>query len=240
MKQFLIILLILSSTQAFAETRTNERTGYAHDLDSDTLIYTETHLETYEDNRIVSDKVTYKNAAGDVIAEKQVDYTENNTMPDFSLTNYVTGHQESASKQTSELTIAFAKNNSEDKKSKTIPLPDIGIIDAGFDQFIISNWEALVNEERLVRKMLIPSMRQFIEFRIYQEKIDTEQQRRILKVEPDSFLFRFLGDPLVLEYDMAQPKLLLFKGTSNMRDEKGKNLQVSISFPIDDYQLSKK
>ena len=235
-----VFLLGLLSLPAWTEETANERTGYAYDVSGENLLYTETHQERYENNSIVSDTVTYKDTAGDIIAEKTVDYTGNTTMPDFKLVNYVTGHQESANKAISELTITFSKNSQARQESKQIPLPDIGIIDAGFDQFVIKNWEALIQGATLVRKMLIPSMTQFIEFRIYQNAIDVEKQRRILKVEPNSFLFRFLGDPLLLEYDMEQPRLLTFKGTSNMRDEKGNNLQVSISFPIEDYLLSRK
>ena len=235
-----VFLFGLLSLPACAEEIANKRTGYAYDISGENLIYTEIHQERYENNSIVSDTVTYKDVAGDIIAEKTIDYTDSTTMPDFKLVNYVTGHQESANKAMSELMVTFSKNSQARRESKQIPLPNIGIIDAGFDQFVIKNWKALIQGETLVRRMLIPSMTQFIEFRIYQDAIDTNKQRRILKVEPNSFLFRFFGDPLLLEYDMERPHLLTFKGTSNMRDKKGNNLWVSISFPIEDYLLSRK
>ena len=115
------------------------------------------------------------------------------------------------------------------EESAAILLPENGIIDAGFDQFVITRWDELIQGKRLLIKLLIPSMRKFIDFRIYQSQIAGD--KRILRVEPDSLLFRVFAQTTVLEYAADEPLLLSFKGISNMRDASGDNLQVEITFP---------
>lgn len=240
MRTIFTLILSIIVFSASAETLLNERIGYARDINTGELIYTETHNEVFENGRIVSDTVTYKDADGQVIAEKEVDYTAAVTMPDFSLVNYVTGHKESASKQQQELEVMFARNDQDDKEIKIIPLPEQGIIDAGFDRFVSENWDELSSGQKLVRKMLIPSMKKFIDFRIYQAELNEQENKRLLKVEPNSVLFRFLAEPLKLEYAVDEPRLISFTGTGNMRDEKGENLQVNITFPPQEIRVTLK
>ncbi|MEM7027832.1 MAG: hypothetical protein AAF410_06375 [Pseudomonadota bacterium] len=187
-------------------------------------------MEIYKSGVIVSDKVTYTDRANNIFAIKDVDYSDDVVMPDFSLENQETGHVESAIKQSDQLQIIFSSKQTEEKEQATIPLPEKAIIDAGFDQFIIKYWDQIIEGEKLVRQMLIPSMKRFIEFRIYQSEKDEVNGIRTLIVEPNSLLLRFVADPLVLQYDLDQPRLNLFEGVSNMRDAQGKNLLVKIKF----------
>ena len=227
----LSILLLIFSTYINAESIINERVGYARDLVSDELLYSEWHFEEFQGDKILSDKVTYKNADGETIAIKTVDYKYNPMMPDFSLDNFSTGHKERVAREGGKLLVEFVKNEQADMQSKSIPLPGDAIIDAGFDQFVTQHWDELIAGERLVKKLLIPSMKKFIDFRIYQKKVDEENNKRILHIEPNNMVFRMLSRVTQLEYDIDRPVLLQFKGTSNMRDASGKNLQVRIDFP---------
>ena len=234
----LFLPLFLFCQFVMAQDQISERVGYAYDVDTDELIYSENHLETFTNGSIISDKVTYRDAEGNIIAEKDVDYTDSIVMPDFNLKNHATGHTEIASKRDTELQVVFTPNEATEADSKTIPLPEQGIIDAGFDRYIIQNWSELIEGKQLVQKMLIPSLKQFIEFRIYQKEVNEESNKRVLKVDPKSVFIRLLADPLVLEYDFDEPRLLSYLGKSNMRDAKGDNLQVRIEFPQTEYKIS--
>ncbi len=240
LRRHLFLLLSCFCLPVMAQTETSERIGYAYDAKSGELVYSESHNEMFADGNIVSDKVTYRDASGNVIAEKEVDYAGNPVMPDFSLQNYVTGHKEIANKLESELRVVFTPNEKTRPDSETIPLPEEGIIDAGFDRFIVRHWQEIIEGKQLVQKMLIPSLKQFIEFRIYQDSVDQVAGKRTLKVDPNSVFIRLLADPLVLEYDFDQPRLLSYKGKSNMRNANGDNLQVRIEFPPEEYKLSRK
>ena len=232
----LCLLLLLWPAAIMAETRVIERTGYARDAATGALIYTEAHYESYQSGRIISDTVSYRNAAGEEIARKQVDYGPAAAMPDFSLVNFQTGYRESARRADGRLLVRFTEREGVAEETELIALPENGIIDAGFDQFVITYWDELTQGKRLLRKLLIPSMKKFIDFRIYQQQIT--EDRRILHIEPDSLLFRLFGDATILEYAADEPVLLSFKGISNMRDADGDNLQVAISFPREERLLS--
>ena len=240
MRALTFFLSLLTATNVLAQLEVNERVGYARDVNTDTLLYTESHYETYDNGIIISDRVTYADADGNVFAEKEVDYSQNRFMPDFNLENNETGHREIVNKRDTELEVIFTPNEQSQTRRNVIALPENGIIDAGFDQFVVQHWDTLTDGKKLVRKMLIPSMKKFIDFRIYQESIDEQRGKRTLKVEPDSALLRFLADPLVLEYGMDSPRLYVFTGTSNMRDASGDNLQVTITFPEQEYRITRK
>ena len=230
----LCLLFLLWPVAGMAETYVIERAGYARDAATGALIYSEEHYERYEAGRIISDTVTYRDAAGEKIAVKEVDYRPALAMPDFNLVNSRTGHGEGAAREDGRLRVWFTEQAGAAEESESILLPENGIpengiIDAGFDQFVITRWDALTQGKRLLIKLLIPSMRKFIDFRIYQSQIAGD--KRILHVEPDSLLFRVFAHTTVLEYAIDEPVLLSFKGISNMRDAGGDNLQVEIIFP---------
>ena len=238
MKYSILILLVFFSFSVIAETETRTRVCKAFDLNTGELIYTESHNETYKAGIIISDEVIYRDTSNNIIAIKKVDYSNGMIMPDFMLKNMETGHIESALKEADQLKVIFSKNKNDLKKEAVIPLPDKAIIDAGFDQFIIEHWDEIIQGERLVRKMLIPSMKKFIEFRIYQKNIDEINNKRTLIVEPNSMFIRFVADPLILEYDFDKPRLYVFEGVSNMRNLEGDNLQVKITFAPENYQIT--
>ena len=225
----LCLLFLLWPVAGMAETYVIERAGYARDAATGALLYTEAHYERYQAGRIISDTVTYRDAAGEKIAVKEVDYRPALAMPDFNLINFKTGHREGAAREDGRLRVRFTEQAGAAEESAAILLPENGIIDAGFDQFVITRWDALIQGKRLLIKLLIPSMRKFIDFRIYQSQIAGD--KRILHVEPDSLLFRVFAQTTVLEYAIDAPVLLSFKGISNMRDASGDNLQVMITFP---------
>ena len=107
--RLLCLLLLLWPAAIIAETRVIERTGYARDAATGALIYTEAHYESYQSGRIISDTVSYRNAAGEEIARKQVDYGPAAAMPDFSLVNFQTGHRESARRADGKLLVRFTE-----------------------------------------------------------------------------------------------------------------------------------
>jgi len=224
------IVIVLCSSQLYADEKIRERVGVAKDSKTGEMLYTESHLETYRYCNIIKDEVSYRDPDNNIIASKEVDYTVHSIMPDFKLVNHKTGHLEQATKSTKELTVKFTRNDSAEITQKTIELPEQAIIDAGFDQFVIKHWNELIEGRKLVRKMLIPSMQTFIEFRIYQFEVDRQKNERTLIVEPNSFLVRFVADELKLKYDFDKPRLYSFEGISNMRDSSGENYKVIITF----------
>lgn len=208
------------------------RIGYAYDKTSKELVYTESHFESIDNGLIEYSQVIYKDPMDNIIASKTADFSINPFMPEFSLINKKTGHKEETNYVKSEYKVIFTKSNNDSPKNSLLELPLNGISDAGFDNFIIEHWDELISGSVLKREFLIPSMMEFVNFRIYQDRLVDEAGKslRVINIEPDNFLIRAFAGTTRLFYDSMEPKLKRFDGVSNMRDKNGNNYKVVIDY----------
>ena len=228
-------LLALPGGEA-AASDSQTRIGYAFDLKSGAPLYREVHRERWEGDALLQDEVQYLLPDGSLLATKTVDYRGQPLLPDFTLKNLRSGHEEGAVKRDGKYDLRFIKKAGGKLKTRTVPLPEAGVSDAGFDRLIAAEWRQLVEGKRLTRPFLIPARLGFIKFRIYQSQVIAEPgapKRRRMTVEPASFWLRMFVDPLLLDYAHDQPHLLSFKGLSNMRTQKGPSYRARILFPTD-------
>ena len=117
-------------------------------------------------------------------------------------------------------------------REKPLEFPDGAISDAGFDNFIISHWQEIIEGKQFTREFLIPGMLRFFKFRIYQDELveNEDGKFRILVIEPNSFLIRAFTRANRLHYAFDKPELKRFEGISNMRAAQGKNYTVLINY----------
>lgn len=228
-----------------AATQTKTRIGYAYDLDTRAPLYREVHTETWDGEILLRDEVRYVSPAGETLAEKQVDYRASSLLPDFTLDNRVSGHREQAVKFADSYHIDFVARRGAAAKTAVVALPPTGVADAGFDRFIVAQWDKLIAGATLTTPFLIPSRLSFFTFRIYQREVKTgpaasgdgsghghsHGKIRTIAVEPNNFVLRALTDGLTLDYEYDAPRLIRFVGPSNMRDNNGDNYRVLIHFP---------
>ena len=208
------------------------RVGYAYDSLSNQLLYTESHHEEYDAGKIIYSEVIYKDTNENVIAKKTADFSYNQFMPEFALENANTGHIEKTRFVENKYEIIFSESVNKSQKESLIKFNKDAISDAGFDNFIIFHWNELVAGKRFKRDFLVPSMLDFIRFRIYQDEVVNAegQSLRLINIEPDSFFVRVIAGTLKLYYDNEKPALRIFEGVSNLRDSKGENYNVVIKY----------
>lgn len=229
----LVVLLFFTVTLSVSVAEEMPtRVGYAYDKDSEELIYTETHYEKFAGETVAESKVVYKDISEKVFAEKSVDFSVNKFLPEFNLRNDLTGHVEATRFVENKYEVIFSKLQSETKKEALLKFPENGISDAGFDNFIIKHWAELIEGEVYVREFLIPSMMDFIKFKIYQDDVvdDDNKSLRVINIEPNNFFIRAFAGTTRLYYEKSRPALRKFDGVSNMRDSKGDNLKVTIRY----------
>lgn len=238
-KKTILLFLSLSTLSVNAEEILT-RIGYAHDKSTSELVYTENHYEKYTDGMILKSRVVYKDTSDNVFAEKTVDFTNNKFMPEFSLNNSANGHKEETRYKQSQYEVVFSETKTGPEKDALLSYPEDGISDAGFDNFIIEHWDELVSGEVFKREFLIPSMMDFIKFKIYQDDVVDEEGEslRLINIEPANFLIRAFAGTTKLYYDTDAPKLRRFDGVSNMRDAKGDNYKVVIKYRDGEQQLA--
>ena len=229
-----LLLLIISlglPLSGTGEERPN-RIGYAHDVIDNTLLYSEHHYETVEDKLVRQSRVEYRDSSGEVFAEKKVDFQSNPYLPEFFLLNDATGHLESTAYLDNKYKVRFLEKVNDKLKEKALAYTANAISDAGFDNFIISHWQEIIEGKQFTRDFLIPGMLRFFKFRIYQDELveNEEGKFRVLVIEPNSFLIRAFTRANRLYYAFDKPELKKFEGISNMRDAQGKNYTVLINY----------
>ena len=130
-----LLLFALSAPLAAADT-IGQTVGSAYDLESDELLYRETHCVS-EDN--LAREVIYQDAEGKLIARKELDYSSGATTPSFVQQNFYSGEfievafgQGVVSMAVVDADSGEALKSAEEKPSQDLPV----VIDAGFDAFV--------------------------------------------------------------------------------------------------------
>lgn len=212
-----------------AHAEANERTGYAYDKQTGEFLYSETHREVMKDGRIIGNTVSYKDRAGNVFAEKFVDFRKSLTMPDFHLVNAENGHVEGVRGGREQLAVHFRRLSDADIREATVERPGNGIIDAGFDRFIEQNWDSLIAGEVIEREFLIPSQLDFFTFEV--ARVETSRfYEHAFELRIKSKLLQLFVEPVLVHYHARTRALLRYEGISNIRNEAGNNFEVRIEF----------
>ncbi|SOU07843.1 hypothetical protein [Xanthomonas arboricola] len=215
-----LLLLVLGGLplSAAAVTRVD---GDAFDGDSGALRYRESHWLLDDGGRVV----LYRCPDGRPFARKQVD--GGGSSPDFSLIDGRDGYRQGV-RQRNGVREMFQQEPG--KAEQRTPLPaDDGprVIDAGFDAYLRSNWEALASAPQRV-DFVLPSLQRQLAFRV--ERIgDTGGERRF-RLSLDAW-YGVAVPSLEVRYAIADKRLLQFRGVGNLRDERGRYPHVRIVFP---------
>ena len=224
------LLGFFGSLSSVGADELRERTGHAYDTRSGALIYTEHHQEWWKDGRILRDTVTYRSPDDIIIAEKHVDFRNGEHAPDFLLRNVVTGHSEAARQASEMLSVRFQEATGQPERTELLHRPEDAIVDAGFDRFIESNWEALTRGEVFIRPFLVPSRLEFMDFQIRRIDGGGDGERVTFNLSIDSALLQLFVPSITVVYDTSRRTLVAYHGISNMRDTEGGNMEVKIRF----------
>lgn len=253
-RQTLVLSIALAGILACgglaAEER--ERIGHAFDRNSGALLYQERHTETYANGEMTADTVQYIDPQGHIFGQKQVDFSRDPFVPEFQLDNTRTGHVEGLTRiAVDSLQVRFREHADEALRQQQLDLPRDAIADAGFDRFIESQWGHLIAGKTLVRKFLVPSRLEFMDWRIrrsdnvredtpHDAKRGDQRARRTVRfaLEIDSAFLRLVVPPIVVIYDRDTRRLMRYEGLSNLRDDSGENHSVRIEFEYLEQQAS--
>ena len=221
-------------SSGWADAVRGQTVGKAYDLESDELLYRETHCVSIDDSKR---EVIYQDGSGDMIAHKRVDYRSGETTPSFVQENYYS--RERIEVELGEGRVLMAVRDTADPDSASVSSNSFAgdiplVIDAGFDAFVRQNWDALVSGE--TREFLFPfaGRSSLIELRMRpaQCSYDTETDQ-CFRLELSNWFFRMLADPIELGYDASERRLTRYRGLSNIGDGEGNGLVVDIRYDYD-------
>lgn len=212
--------------------------GEAYSLDDQKLLYTEQHLWTSEHQRLVR----YISPTGNLIAKKQVDYQASRVSPNVEQVNELAGELVRVTRLDNGKTqIDYRETEKSRIKSETLRTPAQQVVDAGFDEYVLANWEALLAGKVLTMDFVAPSRQTHVSFSVKQracEATPAQEDKRLVcfQIKPKGFIYRLALDPINLTYQRDTRRLQRFTGMGNIADESGDYMNVDIRYQYRDDQ----
>jgi hypothetical protein len=229
---FLAGLLFAQSTPGAAAPWT---IGTAYNTSDGSVAYRELHYPApgYPG---LSSRVDYQDAEGEVIVSKQMDFSRSQTAPAIDQTDLRTSTRVFARHEDGRLQVGYQSNADAALRTDTIRLTPNLIVDAGFDPFVRSQWDALTAGRAVSASFFLPSRLDTIGVSIApvprEECAQVQGDVLCLMVRPAGMLrvVSWFVEPLRLAYDLEQQRLLMFRGLSNLLDARGEPQDVLVLF----------
>lgn len=227
----LLVLALLLAAPAQAALTFEE--GQARDPGSKALMYLEHHLVRREQGRPTERLVMYRCADGTAFARKRVDYRESAQAPAFSLEDARIGYGEGLRRSRGNEQVWVRPGPGQAERSAALDEATGLVADAGFDEFIRGNWQALVAGQSVPLQFAVPSRLQTLGFRVASQgsvEVDGEPAERFrLRL---GGLLGWIAPHIDVAYGRESQRLLRFEGLSNLRSDDGKSQLVArIEFP---------
>lgn len=207
-------------------------TGKAYSISGEELLYVEQHRWTSNELRLVR----YLSPAGHVIAKKSVNYQQSRTSPNVEQVNDVAGELIRVTRlEGGKTQIDYRAKDGEKITSETLSTPAKQVVDAGFDEFVLTHWESLSSGSKLAMEFVAPSRQTHVRFAIKQKPCADENTDTVcFQIKPTGFIYRLALDPIDLTYQRSSQRLLRFVGMGNIADKSGDYLNVDIRYEYHD------
>lgn len=188
--------------------------GNAYDQVGGEFLYSEHHYCTED---ALQCAVDYRDIFGELIAQKKLDFSVSPFRPALVMQDY---------RREVELEIDFS-----DRKDL--------VVDAGFDNFMRSSWNALDRGESVRFPFLVLGYDDpFNMLAKLDETRPCAAQELCLEISMDSWFLGLLVDPIRLTYSRGDKELLRYQGPSNIQSAEGESLNVVIHYQYDTKPLS--
>lgn len=223
----LFALVVLASSGAASATQRYE--GYAYAVDGQALLYRESHwLEG------ATRTVLYRCPDGIPFARKRVMTGDQPTAPNFVTEDARDGYREGVSGDGPAFEVFVRASTSVKEKTQSIDKPEHAIIDAGFDAFIIKNWDAMAVGTARDVQFLIPSRLGYSAFTVTRrpDRSVAGVQARRYQLKLGAW-YGFALPSIDIAYAIDGKRLLQYQGLGNIRGNRGDNMNVRVEFPAD-------
>lgn len=180
--------------------------GRAYDKDEGVLIYNEVHSCSADRGLCAVD---FYDIAGEMIASKTLDYGSGPFRPSLVMTDY----------------------RREKEWRLDAPVGDTVVVDAGFDNYVRSRWDALASGGVVQFDFLVPGRDAAIAMRARRDDVNScDDGNFCVLVGLDSWLLAGFIDPIRLSYSSDTRELLSYDGPGNLASGDGSTPQVVIHY----------
>lgn len=187
--------------------------------------------------------VIYTNFAGDVIADKVIDYSMSDIRPATRQRDLRFGEIRLAQPSTDNKErwdVGYKASFKRSYKHKLLKEESIQVNDAGFDHFVRKNWDTLVNDDVVTFDFLsIPHKRTV---KLTARKLPVERCASAMRVQVDEsqilcvgvsvrhMVFKLFASSLVLSYNKTTHQLQQFSGAVNIVDSNKKTQDCALNY----------
>ena len=206
-----------------ASAATERFVGDAYAPDNGQLLYREVH--TVGPERQV---VQYQCPDGKAFARKVLEGGGKVIGPDFSFVDARNGDAEGVRSEGGARRV-YAKRGAAPEVVKPLPDKKNGVIDAGFDVYVRTHWDAVGKRGDGI-PFLLPGRFAYYDVRLIDGQTNGGVRRMTMKLDA---WYAFAAPTVVLSYSMADRTLRRFEGMGSIRGENGKLRPVRIEFPPD-------
>lgn len=205
--------------------------GLAYASGSQRLLYRETHWR-YADQGVPTRLVLYRCPDGTAFARKRLREVPSAVAPDFDFIDGRSGYREGVRTRAGERRVYWQPRAGTRERAQVLKTRANVVIDAGFDAYIRSHWNAIAGGKPLAAAFLLPSRLGTLDFRIGKpaDAVVDGQPARTLRMAVDAW-YGFAAPEIELAYATSDRRLLRFEGIGTIRDAAGRNQPVRIEFP---------
>lgn len=218
----LIAVLMLLGTAQLALAQDLVFIGHATDLDSDRLLYVETHRVQLDASAQYQEaEVQYRDAEGELIALKKLDYRPHVLRPQLAFEDKRDGSRLRVENQNARIALETEQGKQKSRDIVRFSREDLVIVDAGFDRMVRKYWQNLLDGETIYFEFLALSRSSLVSFKLLQKSLDSGHME--LAIVPTNWLVNMLMDPIELRYERDSKRLMEYRGVTNIRAwEQGK------------------
>jgi hypothetical protein len=163
---------------------------------------------------------------GKAFARKQLDVEGSPAEPDYSFVDARTGYEEGVEREGA-TRVAYVRRPGSQRIDRPLPEKSDAVIDAGFDMYLRKHWDAVIQGGVSVA-FLITSRGRFMPIHISAD--DPKNGNRQLTLRLDAW-YAFVAPSIVVTYSESDRRLRRYEGPSNIRDARGKPINVRVEFP---------
>ena len=206
--------------------------GDAFDLGSGARAYSEEHRETYLAGRLLSMRTLYRDPAGTLVAERDLDFSSSSIRPAYTFKDARTGHEEGAAFAGGRIRMHYRASAAVPDKEKSLKIPEPAVIDGGFHPFLKENWSALMAGKKVSFNFVVPSRLDYFRFVAYADpaRDPADGTQRVIVARPENRMLRLLVEPIVARYDTASLRMLEYRGLSNLPGPDGGTQKVRLMY----------
>ena len=229
------LVLLQVTQQAYAKEVSVRVVGAAFDLDSTAPLYTETHCVS--DNALTHD-VLYRDMEQELIAHKVLNYSSGPLTPSFVQHNFYSQEVIAVELRQDQLIMTVKAAGNPEPQEFLFPVSQASmpiVIDAGFDNFVTQNWNALVGGQSKQFQFPFAARESLVDLRIKAARCSySNETDQCFILRLDNWLIGRLVSSIELGYDPVLKRLTRFRGLSNIGDAKGAGQSVDIRYRYQD------